>query len=112
MRLRLKRRKTLKILGIDDWLIYARRSDSVLVWTNVETDPIWLDAPTRGESAYGSQGWRVDWQYMLQYVCKYSGKFTWSPCGVDTDGTSLAWPQADDDAFTIVSNIIHLPDEN
>lgn len=98
----------MKILGQDDWLIFARRDDGTLVFTVIETDPAWLDAPNGGQTEYGTDAWRVDNSWMQAHVTRNADSYYWRPCDTDTDGTSLAWPESDDAAFMARSQAAYL----
>jgi len=101
----------LRVLGADDWLIFARREDGVLVYTVIEVDPAWLDAPHRGQADFGTAGWRADWTFMLRRVAVHPDRYQWHECDHDTDGTYLGWPESDDDAFVTRSRALHVTGE-
>ncbi len=98
------------ILGQDDWLIYGRTATGTLVYTVIETDWHWLQAPNKGQAEYGSAAWRVDNSYMQQYISGHRDGYVWRECDTDTDGTSLAWPQSDDANFIMQSRKTYLCD--
>lgn len=89
-----------RILGQDDWLIYARTETGELVYTVIECDPAWLDAPYQGDAIYGSRDWRADNAFMQERVTRNKDSYYWQSCGLDTDGKRLDWPVSQDDAFS------------
>lgn len=107
-----------RILGQDDWLIYGRTADGTLVWTCIELDPYWEDAPHKGQCWDEATGrnccgdtmltCRIDNSFMLAYVTAHDRDYCWQECGHDTDGTSLAWPESGDEAFTAASRRTYL----
>ncbi len=101
--------KIARMLGQDDWLIFARTEDGRLVYTVIETDPVWLSAPHEGDGIYGSREWRADNAYVLEHVTNHANSYYWRECGSDTDGTYLGWPACDDDGFTAQSARTYLP---
>ncbi len=56
------------IIGVDDWLVFARTTDDRLVYTNVEMFPEWFDAPCQGDAPYGTHEWRNDWRFLLNWL--------------------------------------------
>lgn len=109
------RKFALRILGQDDWLIYARRQgrpegDGTLVYTVIETDWHWLETPNGGEARYGSAAWRIDNLWMQFYVERHVAEYCWRECDYDTDGTYLGWPPDKDAEFIRCSNRTYLPE--
>ena len=110
----------MKILGQDDWLIYARRDDGTLVFTVIETDWHWLEAPHKGECWSDKTGrnrngetlsvCRIDSAYMQVWVTQHASDYDWRECDTDTDGTYMGWPESEDEAFMARSRQTYLPD--
>jgi hypothetical protein len=107
----------LVILGQDDWLIYAR---GTLVYTVIETDGHWLDAPHRGDCWNPDTGLncdnetrftcRRDCLFMLQHVSAHTRDYEWDECGHDpVSGEYLGWPASADADFTARSSAEYLP---
>lgn len=75
----------MRVLGWDDWLIYARADNGDLLYSEHETDPLWLDAPHRGEAVHflgASQcedlKARVDNSWYLAKVLKHPSRWVWT----------------------------------
>jgi hypothetical protein len=108
-----------KILGQDDWLFYARRDDGTLVYTVIDMDEHWWDAPHRGDCWYPESGrncdgetafvCRRDCAFMLAHVTQNTDNYEWLECGRDTDGSRLDWPESEDAAFMASSRSRYLP---
>jgi hypothetical protein len=107
------------LLGQDDWLFYARRDDGVLVFTVVETDWHWLEAPHGGECRPHHQlncdgeartTCRLDRTWMHEYVKAHMGDYGWRELDDDTDGTYLGWGPERDEAFMASSRAANLID--
>jgi hypothetical protein len=109
-----------RILGQDDWLVYARRDDDVLVYTVIETTGLWFDTPHEGDCWDEATGrncdgetkfvCRKDSTWMHEYIKAHPDKFCWEECGYDTDGTYLGWPPEKDEAFIASSRRTYLID--
>lgn len=109
-----------KILGQDDWLVYGRTADGRLVYTVIETDWHWLEAPHKGQCWNEETGrncdgetrviCRIDASYMHLYVSQHRAEYDWRECDTDTDGTYLGWPESDDEAFIARSRATYLCD--
>lgn len=98
------------ILGQDDWLIYGRTADGRLIYTVIETDHHWLDAPSRGEAEYGSDAWRADNAYMQHYVSEHRADYDWRECDRDpVSGEYLGWLATRDAYFTTRAADTYLP---
>jgi hypothetical protein len=108
------------IIGQDDFLIYGRTSDGTLVYTCVETDHHWLDAPHKGNCWDIKTGrnclgetWftcRLDYGYMRLWVATHTMDYEWHELGYDTDGSYLGWPESEDAIIAARSRKIYLPD--
>lgn len=83
----------LRILGQDDRLLYARTATGVLVYTAIDTDWHWLEAPHEGQAKHGSPEWREDGQFMHDWVSSHPEDYDWQVC--DTE----PWPPEADEAF-------------
>jgi hypothetical protein len=109
-----------KILGQDDWLIFGRTENGTLVYTVIETDWHWLEAPHKGQCWNDETGrnccgdtltaCRIDSAYMLEWVKAHIRDYDWRECDYDTDGTYMGWPESDDEAFMFQSRKTYLPD--
>jgi hypothetical protein len=76
-----------RILGQDDWLIFARTADGRLIYTVIETDGRWLDAPHKadcwdevtGRNCCGDTmvTCRLDNSYMLLQVTRHAREYYW-----------------------------------
>lgn len=99
------------VFGQDDWLFFARDDNGVLIYYVSECSPAWLDAPHRGEAAYGTDAWRTDNAYMHRYVSQHAAELYWRQADTCTPDTSedLTWPLADDPEFAASSAQTYLP---
>ncbi len=71
--------ETLRILGIDDWLIFARDlTDGKLYYTNVELHPHWTYTPFGGHQEYGTWKWKRDWSDLLASAIFHPEEFDWT----------------------------------
>lgn len=98
-----------RVLGQDDWLIFARTADGRLVYIVIECDPTWLSAPHEGDAIYGSREWRADNAFMQEHVTRNADSYHWRECDRDTDGTRLDWPVSEDDGFAARAAAHYLP---
>jgi hypothetical protein len=99
----MSRNRDLKILGQDDRLLFARTATGGLVFTVIETDWHWLDAPHEGRAKHGSPEWREDNQYMHDWVSGHSKDYAWQACDIGD------WSPKGDDAFVHQSAAHYLP---
>lgn len=108
------------ILGQDDWMIVGRTVGGTLVYTVVEMDGRWLDAPHRGDCwdpATGrncdgetKQACRLDCQFMQDHVAARPGDYDWEEFGDDpVSGEYLGWDPGEDAEFTARSSRNYLP---
>jgi hypothetical protein len=76
----------MKVIGSDDWLVFAIDKAGQLRYTVIETDPVWLDAPHRGgfdehfqplEGYCDTEAEREDWRYVLSWIALHPADFTW-----------------------------------
>lgn len=79
--------KQLRVIGSDDWLVFARDSNNKLFSTCVEVHPSWIDMPHRGgydqrfqpvDDYPGSEREKEDWRWMLDLIAEDPDKFSWS----------------------------------
>jgi hypothetical protein len=102
------------ILGQDDWLIFGRTADGTLVYTVIETDWHWLDAPHGGlgecDCPDDMAACRIDSSWMHLYVSEHRDGYYWQKCNPDIDGTALDWPESEDAAFVARSRQTYLCD--
>jgi hypothetical protein len=109
-----------KLLGQDDWLFFARREDGTLVYTVVETNWHWLEAPHGGEcrprhrlncDGETRTTCRLDSTWMHEYVRAHMSEFDWQECGDDpVSGEYLGWAPEGDEAFAAKSRRTYLID--
>jgi len=99
----MSRDRDLKVLGQDDWLLFARTATGVLVYTVVETDWHWLEAPNEGLAKHGSPEWREDNQFMHGWVSGRPEDYDWHVYDIQP------WPREQDDAFVQQSAAHYLP---
>ena len=97
----------LRILGQDDRLLYARTATGVLVYTAIDTDWHWLEAPHEGHAKHGSPEWREDGQFMHDWVSSHPEDYDWQVCDIEPDIES--WPPEADEAFVQKSAAHYLP---
>lgn len=118
---RRRKRNKMKILGQDDWLVFARRDDGVLVYTTIETTGHWLDAPHKGGDCWSEStglnccgetmsSCRIDNSWMQAYVTQHPEEFDWRECDNDTDGTYMGWGPEDDEEFMLNARKTYLCD--
>lgn len=99
-----------KILGPDDWLIYGRTADGTLVYTVIEMDWHWMEAPHKGncwseETGRNCQGetmsvCRFDHSYMVLWVTNHRDGYYWQECDNDpVSGEYMGWAENGDEAF-------------
>lgn len=101
----------MKILGQDDWLVFARRDDGTLVYTVIECDSAWLDAPFKGDAEYGTPEWRIDNTFMHIHVTQNASSYYWQECDHDpVSGEYLGWPEDKDESFMAGSRSHYLAD--
>ncbi len=93
----------LRILGQDDRLLYARTATGVLVYTVIDTDWHWLEAPHEGQAKHGSPEWRGDNQFMHDWVSSHPEDYDWQVYDIEP------WPPAADEAFVSKSAAQYLP---
>lgn len=93
----------LRILGQDDRLLYARTATGVLVYTAIDTDWHWLEAPHEGQAKHGSPEWREDGQFMHDWVSSHPEDYDWQVCDIEP------WPPEADEAFVQKSGAHYLP---
>ena len=110
----------MRILGQDDWLIFARKDDGTLVYVVIETDHHWLDAPHKGDcwdekTMRNCDGetlfcCRRDSAFMQQWVTSHQDDYDWLECGNDpVSGEYLGWDESRDAEFTRSSEERYLP---
>ena len=99
----MSRNRDLQVLGQDDWLVFARTATGVLVYTVIETDWHWLEAPHEGLAGHGSPEWREDNQFMHDWVSGRAGDYDWQVYDIEP------WPREEDDAFVNQSAANYLP---
>jgi hypothetical protein len=100
----------MKILGQDDWLVFARRDDGVLVYTTIETTGHWLSTPNKGDAEYSTVEWRIDNSWMQAYITEHPEEFDWRECDNDTDGTYMGWGPEEDEEFMLNARRTYLCD--
>jgi hypothetical protein len=81
----------LRIIGSDDWLVFARLGTQYL-YTMIETNDEWSRTPFKGgfiKSKESEDGWsfdpdypgsereKQDWRHMLTFVALYPYEFQW-----------------------------------
>ncbi|MEV4575954.1 hypothetical protein AB0K16_22180 [Nonomuraea jabiensis] len=95
-----------RILGFDDWLVFARTTSGDLVYTNVETDATWLDAPHGGGAEYDTDAWRTDHAWMLARIQETASSRQWETTvyAFQDDGVEIS-----DDRFAELSARRYLP---
>lgn len=110
-----------RILGQDDWLIFGRTADGRLVYTVIETDWHWLEAPHKGqcwdeETGRNCNGetlsvCRIDSSYMLLWITQHKSEYDWRECDHDpVSGEYLGWPESEDAEFMARSRATYLCD--
>lgn len=93
-----------RIIGIDDWSVYARATDGRVVYTIVECISDWCYAPHKGQGEYGSEKWKEDWEFIFATVRDTAHTFVWHP--VEEDNPL----QISDDDFARTSARSHFRD--
>lgn len=67
----------IKIIGKDDWLVFARRSDGTLVYNVVEGAGLWDDAPNHGDAEYGTPEHAEDWRFCMKVMEEMKSEIDW-----------------------------------
>ena len=57
----------------------------MLVYTAIDTDWHWLEAPHEGHAKHGSPEWREDGQFMHDWVSSHPEDYDWQVCDIEPD---------------------------
>lgn len=70
---------SVRIIGIDDWLIFGRDDNGALVYVVCEYWPEWCDAPHAGDADYGTPAYWEDWRYIVSVAYAQRDALDWQP---------------------------------